>query len=160
MPKAACCPWYNLVLRPPLRTLFSDASKPVVGGYRLETGFWWRYTFDENERARFCGYSTMVTGENDISINIAELLGMVMSAWMLVILCGERPDNTCNSALLRGDNESAVQWVKRCRGGREPRSGALMRLLGALELVMIGTSTPNTSEAFSITSLMVFRDGH
>ena len=28
---------------------------------------------------------------------------------------------------------SAVQWVSKCRGGREPRSGALMRLLGCLE---------------------------
>ena len=36
--------------------------------------------------------------------------------------------------LLRGDNEAAVQWVRRCRGGKEPRSGALMRLLGVLEV--------------------------
>ena len=35
---------------------------------------------------------------------------------------------------LRGDNDAAVQWVRRCRGGTEPRSGALMRLLGVLEL--------------------------
>ena len=36
--------------------------------------------------------------------------------------------------LLRGDNEPAVHWVRRCRGGK-PRSGALMRLMGATELV-------------------------
>ena len=35
---------------------------------------------------------------------------------------------------MRGDNMSAVQWVSECRGGREPRSGALMRLLGCLEV--------------------------
>ena len=36
--------------------------------------------------------------------------------------------------LLGGDNEAAVDWVRRCHGGREPRSGALMRLLGVLEM--------------------------
>ena len=77
-------PIYTLVARPPARTLFSVASKHAVRGYSLETGFWWRYTF--NERARFCGNSTMVTRKNDISINFAELLGMVMSAWMLLIV--------------------------------------------------------------------------
>ena len=35
---------------------------------------------------------------------------------------------------MRGDNMSAVQWVSKCRGGREPRSGAFMRLLGCLEV--------------------------
>ena len=35
---------------------------------------------------------------------------------------------------MRGDNMSAVQWVSKCSGGREPRSGALMRLLGCLEV--------------------------
>ena len=39
-----------------------------------------------------------------------------------------------NYVLLRGDNEEAVQWVRRCRGGKEPRSGALMRFLGVLEM--------------------------
>lgn len=35
--------------------------------------------------------------------------------------------------LLRGGNNYAVQWVNWRRGGREPCSGALMRLLGVLE---------------------------
>ena len=29
---------------------------------------------------------------------------------------------------------SAIHWVNRCRGGREPRAGALMRMLGFLEM--------------------------
>ena len=57
---------------------------------------------------------------------------MVVSAWVFVILCAERPAATGDCVLLRGDNEVAVHWVRRCRGGREPRSGALMRLLGVL----------------------------
>ena len=35
---------------------------------------------------------------------------------------------------MRGDNLSAVHWVSKCRGGKEPRSGALMRLLGCLQV--------------------------
>ena len=63
-----------------------------------------------------------------------ELLGMVVSTWVLVVLCAERPSARGDYVLLRGDNEAAVQWVRRCRGGLEPRSGALMRLLGVLEV--------------------------
>ena len=69
-----------------------------------------------------------------ISIKVLELLGTVESAWVLVSSCAERPSATGDCVLLRGDNEAAVQWVRRCRGGKEPRSGALMRFLGVLEL--------------------------
>ena len=41
-------------------------------------------------------------------------------------------DSDC--ALLRGDNEAVVHCARRCRGGKEPRSGAPMRLMGAIEL--------------------------
>ena len=59
---------------------------------------------------------------------------MVVSAWVLVVLCAERTSARGDCVLLRGDNEAAVQWVRRCRGGLEPRSGALMRLLDVLEV--------------------------
>ena len=35
---------------------------------------------------------------------------------------------------MRGHNMSAVKWVSKCKGGKEPRSGALMCLLGCLEV--------------------------
>ena len=69
-----------------------------------------------------------------ISINVLDLLGMVNSAWAPVSSCAERPSPTGDCVLLRADNEAAVQWVRRCRGGKEPRSGALMPLIGVLEL--------------------------
>ena len=127
-------PMYHLLERPPRRTLFSDASKTAVGGFCLETGVYWRYELDDGERSRFCGSSKSVADENDISINVLELLGMVVSAWVLVSACAERPSVMGDCVLLRGDNEAAIQWVRRCRGGKEPRSGTLMRLLGVLEL--------------------------
>ena len=73
-------------------------------------------------------------GWDDLSINILELLSMVITAWVFVILCTERPSATGDCVLLRGDDEVAVHWVQRCRGGRETRSGALMRLLCVLEM--------------------------
>ena len=38
------------------------------------------------------------------------------------------------SILMRGDNQSAIHWIDQCRGGREPRSEALMRMLRCLEV--------------------------
>lgn len=105
--KAARCPHqstpYNLVLRLPARTLFfSDASIHDAVGYLLETGFWWQYTCDEDERDLFRGNSIVVTGENDLCLycctwynfSVAEMLGMVMSALIFVNSRGERPVNT------------------------------------------------------------------
>lgn len=36
---------------------------------------------------------------------------------------------------MRGDNASAIAWMIWCRGGKEPRSGPLMRMNGVLEIV-------------------------
>ena len=123
---------YHLLDYPARRTLFSDASKTTIGGFCLETGVYWRYDLDTAEQSRFCGSSKAVAGENDIPINVLELLGMVVSAWALVSPYAERPSATGDYVLLRGDNEAAAAWVRRCRGGKEPRSGALMRRPGAL----------------------------
>ena len=127
-------PMYHFLERPSQRTLFSDASKTAVGGFCLETGVYWRKDLDAGERSRLCGSIKSVAGENDISINVLELLDMVVSAWVLASLCAERPAVLGDCVLLLGDNEVAVEWVRRCRGSKEPRSGALMRLLGVLEL--------------------------
>ena len=60
---------------------------------------------------------------------------MVMSAYRLVVVCGERPVEGKDCVLLRGDNEAAVNWARCCRGGKESRLRALMCLTGAVELV-------------------------
>lgn len=96
-----------------------------------------------------CENSTIVTRENGNSINVAELLGMDMSAWMSVRLrVGSVLLTRAQQAPFCGDNESDVQWVKRYRGGEEPRSGVLVRVLGALEL---------TSERALYSKLNTFR---
>ena len=84
-------PMYHLLERPSQCTPFSDASKNAVGGFCHETGVNWRYDIDGGERSRFCGSSKSVAGENDISMNVLELLGMIVSPWVVVSLCAERP---------------------------------------------------------------------
>ena len=128
-------PMYRFLLdRPAQHTWFLDASKTAVGGYFLETGVHWRYDLTAEEQSRFCGSSKSVRGVDDLSINVPGRLGMVVSAFVLVSSCADRPSVTGDRALLRGDNEAAVHLVRRCRGGLEPRSGALTRLLGVLEV--------------------------
>lgn len=75
-----------------------------------------------------------VNRRDDLSINVLELLGMVVGAWMFLIQAQTRPTYARDSIRLRGDNSSAVAWVNKCRGGKEPRSGALMRVLSYLEM--------------------------
>ena len=73
-------------------------------------------------------------GVDALSINVLELLGMVLLAFVLVFSCADRPSATGGCALLRLDNETAVHWMRQYRGGLEPLSGALMRLLGVSEV--------------------------
>ena len=125
---------YNIVTRPPQLTLCSDASKQAFGGYWSETGQHWRYDLSAEERSRFCGSSASVVGVNDVSINALELLGMLVGAWVFVVRQRRRPASAGDCVFLRGDNKPSVAWIQRCRGGKEPRSGALMRLLSVLQV--------------------------
>ena len=127
-------PMFHLPERSARRTLFSGSSKTAIGGFCLETGVHWRYELDLAEQSRFCGSRKAVADENDNSIDILELLGIVVSAWVLASPCAECPSLAGDCVLLRGDNEAAVKWVRRCRGDKKPRPGALMCFLGALDL--------------------------
>ena len=97
-------PMYHLLERPAQRTLFSDASKTAVGGYCFETGIYWWYDLTAQIQSRFCGSSKSFRGVDDLSINVLELLGMVVSAFVLVSSCADRPSATGECALLRGDS--------------------------------------------------------
>lgn len=129
-----CSPMFHVVSRPPDLCIFTDASPRAVGGYCQQTGHVFRYDLSDAEQSRFIGSSKHVKGVNDISINVLELLGMFMGAWLLAGQQRDVPRVEHGCVLLRGDNEASVAWIQRCRGGKEPRSGALMRMLGALEV--------------------------
>ena len=59
---------------------------------------------------------------------------MAVGAWMVVVTERGRPVTAGNCVLQRGDNGPSAAWIQRCSGGKEPSSGALMRILGALEV--------------------------
>ncbi|CAB1102718.1 unnamed protein product [Ectocarpus sp. CCAP 1310/34] len=118
-------------LQAPSRTLVSDASGDGMGGFCLESGQWWRIDFTDDIRARL---RNRVFSRDDLSMNVFELLGMVVTAWALTVQAGVKPEYPGQSILMRGDNMSAVHWVNKCRGAKEPRSGTLMRMLGCLEM--------------------------
>ena len=58
-------------------------------------------------------------------------MGTVVSAWVLVSACDERPFAIGDCVLYNEAPSSGLGIVERVK---EPRSGALMRLLGMLEL--------------------------
>ena len=124
-------PLHTFFLRRRLRTLVSNASGTAVGGYCLETGAWWRFDLDRNAKSRL---SEHVHGHDDLSINVLELLGMVVTAWALVVGAGSRPLFGGENVQMLGDNMAGVYWISKCRGGKELRSGILMRMLGCLEM--------------------------
>ena len=123
-------PLFCCFSQPPSRILTSDASGDGMGGFCLESGRWWRIDFTEDIRARL---RKRVCSRDDLSMNVFELLGMVVTAWALTVHASARPEYPGQSILMRGDM-SAVHWVNKCRGARESRSGALMRMLGCLEI--------------------------
>ena len=110
-------PMYHLLERRAKRTLLSDAIKTAVGGYCFETGGYWSYDLTAQQPSRFCGSSKSVRGVEDLSINVLERLGMVLSEFVLVSSCANRPSATLDCDLLRAYNEAAVHWVRRGGGG-------------------------------------------
>ena len=104
-----------------------------MGGFCVEKKVFWRYDLPrelttELKRKADLGETCTVT------INLLELLGMVVTAWVMIELVGDRPDAKGDPILMRGDNKAAVSWITRCGGARDKRAFLLMRMLGRLEL--------------------------
>ena len=59
---------------------------------------------------------------------------MVVTAWVMLELVGERADAKGDPFMMRGNNTAAVPWASRCGGARDKRTCLLMRMLGRLEL--------------------------
>ena len=59
---------------------------------------------------------------------------MVLTAWVMHELVGNRPESKWGGILVRGDNFAAVTWANRCGGARDKRAGLMVRMLGRLEI--------------------------
>ena len=116
------------------RTVFSDASTKRVGGVCMEKRWYWFWTLPQEVERRTIAHRKH--GEGDfMDINLLELLGVVVSAYVLVEMTEDRPGRKGEAVMMRADNTRAVGWVRKCRGGKKDKArvGALMRWLGVLE---------------------------
>ena len=59
---------------------------------------------------------------------------MFMTAWVVQMIVGDRPQTAGDAVLLRGDNVSAVSCVNKCGGAKDRRAGLLMRPLGRMKI--------------------------
>ena len=59
---------------------------------------------------------------------------MVLTAWVMHALVGDRPESKGDSILMRRDNFAAATWANRCGGARDKRAGLMMRMPGRLEI--------------------------
>eukprot|EP00953_Heterococcus_sp_UTEX-ZZ885_P010203 5960-Heterococcus_DN1.PRE.3 len=112
----------------------SDASFEAIGGYCLETGTFWRYDLTQEQASRVLKESHKNQPTMLLNINILELLGMVVSAYVMDIQLRIQPEFAGDLVLLRDDNKSAVDWINKAGGTKDPRAGALMRLFGVVEM--------------------------
>ena len=114
-------PFFRFVKQTHRRTWFSDASFEALGGLCLEMGVYSRYNLSEGEVKRTIR-SRKGGDRNRLSINVLELMGMVMTAYVMIVIRRDRPAKEGESVLMRGGSSSAVQWVINC-GERRDREG-------------------------------------
>lgn len=126
-------PMCNMALRPPVVCALRCIQNCIRRILRAD-GLYFRRALNPVEQSRFVGSSKLVSGVNDISINVLELLGMVVGAQALVTQQQYVPQEMGDRIQLRGDNEPSVAWSQRCREGKQPWSGAIMRMLGVVEV--------------------------
>ena len=69
-----------------------------------------------------------------ITINLLAILGKVVTAWVMLVLTGDRADEKGDPILMRGDNTAAVSWISRCGGAKDKRACILMRMLGRIKV--------------------------
>ena len=58
---------------------------------------------------------------------------MLVTAWMMLELTGDRPASVGDPIAMLGDYVAGVTWVYKCDGARDKRACLLMRMLGCLE---------------------------
>ena len=83
----------------------------------METGVYWRSNLPEEVQRRTVKGGRAVA--DLIYINLLEVIAMLMTAYVMIDMEGERPRRRGEAVLIRADNEAAVTWVRRCRGGGE-----------------------------------------
>ena len=131
--ESLCAPIYYHIMRAPARRYYYDASFTAIGGFSPELKVYWRYSLAE---ALTLGLKKQSVRKQAgaITINLLELIRMIMSTFVMQITENDRPEYAGDTVLLRGDNVSAVSWLNRCGGARDKRAALAMRIMGRLEI--------------------------
>ena len=119
--------------RPAVRPYLSDASFEAMDGYCVERRVYWRYDLPQDFTGELKRKATLLE-TCTVTINLLEVLEMVVTAWVMLELGGDRSAFDGDPVLMRGGNVAAVSWVSPCGGERDKRAGLLMRMLGRLEI--------------------------
>ena len=123
-----------------------------MGGFCVEKKVFWRFDLPRELTAELRRKADL--GETcTVTIDLLELLGMVVTTWVMLELVGDRPDAEGGPILMRGDNMAAVSWITRCGGARDKRACLLMRMLGRLELT--GEWNPATNHIPRVGNTLV-----
>ena len=131
--ESLCAPIYDPMMRAPARRYYSDASFTAIGEFYPELKVYWRYSLAEALTLKL--KKQLVTKQaSPITINILELIGMMMSAFVMPMTENDRPEYAGDTVLLRGDNVSAVSWLNRCGDARDKRAALVMRIMRKLEV--------------------------
>jgi hypothetical protein len=128
-------PLAALVQRPPEHEWWSDASYDAIGGCCQNLGVWWRFDYTAEQSSRLIRSRRTIPGDGSISINLLEMLAMQIMAFVVVIQLMVPPPFPGAAVLLRGDNKSAVGWIRKGGSARDPRNAATVRILGAIQLL-------------------------
>ena len=131
--ESLCAPIYDHIMRAPARRSCSDVSFTAIGDFCPELKVYWRYSLAEALTLELKKQSVTKLAVS-ITINLLELIGMMMSAFVMQITENDRPECARDTVLLRGDNVSAVSWLNRCDGARDKRAALVMRIMGRLEI--------------------------
>ncbi|CAB1108020.1 unnamed protein product [Ectocarpus sp. CCAP 1310/34] len=84
----------------------------------METRVFGRYELPEEVQGRTIRARQKGEGAY-IYIYVLEVMAMVMTAYVMVISRGDRPEREGEAVMMRADNESAVSWVKKWGEGEE-----------------------------------------
>ena len=88
----------------------SDASFSAIDGYCPELKIFLRYTLDARLTAEL-KRKAETKETSATTINLLEVAGMFMTAWVVQMVVGDRRQTAGDAVLLRGDNVSAVCWA-------------------------------------------------
>ena len=124
---------FATIKRPAKLYYLSDASFDAIGGFCGKFRIYRRYDSPlalsaelKRKPARRETFS--------VTINLLELVGMVLTAWVVHELVRGRPESKGDLILMREDNFAAVAWANRCGGARDKLAVLMMRMLGRLEI--------------------------